>query len=130
MPRLTGVHHIAITVRDLDVSVAFYTRLLGDGPAAAIEEDEGLRRRLFALPGGTNLGLTQHDEPASGDFDPLVPGLDHIGLAVESRDELERWAEHLASVGIDHDGLVEAPYGIALSLKDPDGTALELFVSA
>ncbi|MFC7430928.1 MULTISPECIES: VOC family protein [unclassified Agrococcus] len=129
MPRLTGVDHIAITVRDLDASVAFYERLLGTPPVGEIE-DGALRRRLFALPNGTNLGLTQHELPAPGDFTPYAPGLDHLGLAVDGREELERWAQHLTSMGVEHGGLVEAPYGIALSFTDPDGTALELFVGA
>lgn len=129
MPRLTGVDHIAITVRDLDASADFYERLLGAPPAGSIE-DEGLRRRLFALPGGTHLGLTQHELPPPHGFSPYAPGLDHLGLAVEGRDELERWAQHLTSIGIEHDGLVEAPYGVALSFEDLDGTALELFVAA
>ena len=60
MPTVSGVHHIAITVSDLAASVDFYARLLGAPPAASLEDDR-LRRRLFALPGGTNLGLTQHD---------------------------------------------------------------------
>lgn len=129
MPQITGMDHVAITVRDLDASVDFYQRLLGAPPAASIEDD-GLRRRLFDLPGGIHLGLTQHERGHEGPFDPLRPGLDHLGLQVASREELERWAEHLDALGIAHDGLVDADYGTALSLKDPDGTALELFVAA
>lgn len=129
MPTVSGVHHVAITVRDLDASVAFYERLLGSPPAASLE-GEGLRRRLFALPGGTNLGLTQHDRGVEGDFSPFHPGLDHLGLGVASRDELAAWVRHLDDVGIAHDGIVDVDYGSALSVKDPDGIALELFVSA
>lgn len=128
-PTIGGVHHVAITVRDLDASVAFYERLLGAPPAASLEGD-GLRRRLFALPGGTNLGLTQHDVPPDDDFSPFRPGLDHLGLGVESRDELVRWVHHLDAEGIAHDGIVDVEYGSALSVKDPDGVALELFVGA
>ncbi|SDH85592.1 VOC family protein [Agrococcus jejuensis] len=129
MPTIDGVHHVAITVRDLDASVAFYERLLGAPPVASLA-GEGLLRRLFALPGGTNLGLTQHETRADGDFSPFRPGLDHLGLGVASRDDLEAWVEHLDAVGIAHDGIVDVEYGSALSLKDPDGVALELFVGA
>ena len=129
MPTIDGVHHVAITVGDLDASVAFNARMLGAGPVADLE-GEGLRRRLFALPGGTNLGLTQHERTSDEGFDPFRPGLDHLGLAVASRDELVAWTEHLDAVGIAHDGIVDVSYGSAVSLKDPDGTALELFVGA
>ncbi|GAA2171905.1 VOC family protein [Agrococcus versicolor] len=127
MPTISGVHHVAITVRDLDASVAFYERLLGAPPVAELAGD-GLQRRLFALPGGTNLGLTQHERTSADGFSPFRPGLDHLGLGVASRDELVAWAEHLDAVGIDHDGVVDVDYGSALSLKDPDGIALELYV--
>ena len=59
-----------------------------------------------------------------------APGLDHLGFGVADREELQAWADHLTAVGIDHSGLVEVPYGIALSLKDPDGIALEFFLGA
>ena len=128
-PTIGGVHHVAITVRDLEASVAFYERLLGFGPVAELA-GEGLRRRLFALPGGTNLGLTQHERSTDETFSPFRPGLDHLGLGVASRDDLVAWVTHLDAVGIAHDGIVDVDYGSAVSLKDPDGTALELFVGA
>jgi hypothetical protein len=33
----------------------------------------------------------------------------------------------LGELGIDHGGVVDAPYGAVLSFKDPDGNALEFF---
>jgi len=35
---------------------------------------------------------------------------------------------HLDAEGIPHSGIALADYGFALSIKDPDGTALEFFV--
>ncbi|PPF46230.1 glyoxalase [Pseudoclavibacter sp. AY1F1] len=130
MPTFTNIHHLAVTVRDLDSSVAFYEQVFGFEPATEIDGEQ-LHRKLFALPGGTNLGLTQHDrgDDTSESFSPFSPGLDHIGLSVESRDELDAWARHLSEHGIEHSGIVEAPYGYALSFKDPDQIALEFFVS-
>lgn len=127
MPHVTGIHHLAITVSDLETSTAFYARVLGFGPQSELE-GANLHRRLFTLPSGTNLGLTEHHPTTSETFTPLRPGLDHLGLDVETLDELQAWAEHLTAAGIEHSGLVDAPYGTALSFKDPDGTALECFV--
>lgn len=126
MPEMSGIHHIAVTVSDLEVSTRFYERVLGMPPASSLD-GPGLQRRLFALPGGTNLGLTQHATPSTGPFTPFEPGLDHLGLAVRTIEQLQGWADHLTTLGIDHLGLIEAPYGTALSFKDPDGIAVEFF---
>ena len=128
MPHFTGIHHLAITVSDLDVSTAFYQLVFGFPPSSALEGAD-LHRRLFTLPSGVNLGLTEHNPPTTEVFTPFRPGMDHVGFAVDTREELLNWADHLTTVCIAHSGLVDAPYGVALSFKDPDGIALEFFVS-
>ena len=128
MPTFTGIDHLAITVSDLAVSVPFYERMLGI-PKSADLAGEGLMRAKFALPGGASIGLTQHGSGTDGSFSPFTPGLDHVGFGVATREELEAWAARLTGEGIAHSGLVDAPYGTALSVKDPDGIALEFFAS-
>ena len=128
VPTISGVDHVALTVTDLEVSVPFYAALWGLEPAAAMD-DGPFRRQVFALPGGTNLGLTEHDRPEAG-FDPAKAGLDHVGFTVADRDELTAWMKHLDALGVVHSGPVEADYGVAVSFADPDGIALELFVGA
>ena len=128
MPHFTGIHHLALTVSNLDTSTAFYQRVFEFPPASELT-GENLQRRLFTLPGGTNLGLTEHHLTTTEPFTPFRPGMDHLGFGVTTRQELQAWADHLTDVGILHSGLVDAPYGTALSFKDPDGTALEFFVS-
>lgn len=127
MPAFSGIDHLAITVSDLDSSESFYERLWGM-PAAGGLTGESLRRRLFRLPDGKTFGLTEHDRGTDSTFSPFVPGMDHVGFGVESVAELQRWVEHLDAAGIEHSGIVEADYGFALSVKDPDNTALEFFV--
>ena len=126
VPTIAGIDHVALTVTDLAVSVPFYTALWGSPPIASMN-DGPFRRQVFALPGGTNLGLTEHDRPGAG-FDPAAAGLDHVGFAVADRNELATWVRHLDGLGIAHSGPVEADYGVAVSFTDPDGVALELFV--
>jgi glyoxylase I family protein len=40
---------------------------------------------------------------------------------------LQSWVDRLESLGIEHGGIVDAPYGSGLSFRDPDGIALEFF---
>lgn len=128
MPTITGFDHVALTVTDLRTSVPWYTALWGAPPAVSMS-DGPFHRQVFALPGGTNLGLTQHEHPGAS-FDPAAVGLDHVGFAVADRDALDDWMRHLGRLGIEHSGAVEASYGVAVSFQDPDGNALELFVGA
>ena len=44
-----------------------------------------------------------------------------------NRAALEKWATRLNELGIEHGGVVDAPYGSGLSFRDPDGIALEFF---
>lgn len=129
MPKFSGIHHIALTVSDLEVSVPFYEMLWGIEPVATLTS-ESLVRRIFRPAPGLTIGLTQHQSPRVGPFDPTRPGLDHVGFACADRAAIVEWANHLDAVGIAHSDIVDAAYGTALSVKDPDNIALEFYVSA
>lgn len=130
MPTFPAIHHLALSVTDLEVSEPWYTRLIGAEPAMTLV-DGPFHRRVFALPSGQLLGLTRHDAADSAQsFSASMPGMDHVGFGAADRAELEQWIEHLDGIGVAHSGIVEAEYGLALSFKDPDGNALEFFVMA
>jgi catechol-2,3-dioxygenase len=125
-PTITAIGHVALTVRDLAVSVPWYTALLGEEPV--LDEDTGPFRHVVYALGDTLLGL--HQFPEGIDEAPHTPrrvGLDHVAFAVADRWELAAWAARLEARGIEHRGIVDAHYGSALSFKDPDGLPLELF---
>ena len=127
MPTFPAIHHLALSVTDLEVSEPWYTKLVGAEPAMTLN-DGPFNRRVFALPSGQLMGLTQHDDvDSSARFVASTPGMDHVGFGVSGREEIEQWRDHLDSVAIEHSGIVEADYGLALSFKDPDGNALEFF---
>ncbi len=123
---LGPITHVAITVRDLSVSVPWYRRLIDADPV--LDEDTGpFRHVVFAL-GDTLLGLhefPQKVEPIA--FDPRRPGLDHVSFAARDRVELDLWRERLKRLGVVVGEVKDAHYGSGLSFKDPDGVALELF---
>jgi glyoxylase I family protein len=120
--------HVALTVRDLEVSVPWYKALLEDEPVIDEDTDPDLHHTVFVLDGGTLLGLHQHGTPAPNvPFDAYRLGLDHVAFGVADRAGLERWAGRLDQLGIAHGGIKDAHYGSGLSFRDPDGIALELF---
>ena len=120
--------HVALTVRDLSVSVPWYEKLLDAGPVLDEETDGGFHHTVYLLGGGTLLGLHQHRTPAPDHaFSEHAVGLDHVAFGCADRAELETWTRRLDDLGIEHGGIKDAPYGSGVSFRDPDGITLELF---
>jgi glyoxylase I family protein len=125
-PVLGAVTHVALTVRDLGVSVPFYRELIGADPV--LDEDTGPFRHVVFAMGGTLLGLHLFPEGIEDvAHTPRRPGLDHVSFGCADRSELVAWERRLDEIGIEHGGIVDAHYGSGLSFKDPDGLPLELF---
>jgi glyoxylase I family protein len=122
------ITHVAITVRDLSVSVPWYEALLEAKPALDEDTDPDFHHTVYLLGNGTLLGLHQHGAPApEGGFSEFRVGLDHISFGVADRAELESWGRRLDELGIAHGPIKDAGYGSGVSFRDPDGIALEFF---
>jgi catechol 2,3-dioxygenase-like lactoylglutathione lyase family enzyme len=119
--------HVALTVRDLSVSVPWYEQLFGVRPVLDEDTDPDFHHTVY-LVGGTLVGLHQHATPApEGAFSEYRVGLDHLAFGCANRAELEAWAGRLDELGITHGGIKDATYGSGVSFRDPDGIALEFF---
>jgi catechol-2,3-dioxygenase len=103
---------------------------LGEFPELATPGVGARVVQMLNRASGITLGLIQHDSGEDGEFSELRVGLDHLALAVHSRDELERWVDHLDGCGVAHSGISDMPYGSVLVLRDPDNIQLELFARA
>ncbi len=120
--------HVALTVRDLAVSVAWYEELLDASPVLDEDTDPDFHHTVYLLGNGTLLGLHQHATPASAErFSEFRVGLDHVAFGCGDRSELEKWARRLDELGIEHGAIKDAAYGSGLSFRDPDGITLEFF---
>ncbi|MET7997719.1 VOC family protein [Amycolatopsis sp. NPDC005232] len=134
---LGGVHHLRLTVTDLDRSRAFYTEVLGFGVAAespGSPDDPAIRADREALYGGVVLanenlilGLRPVAEKADR-FESERVGLDHLSFQLGSMTRLREAQERLDATDVVHGTIRELPaFGIAiLSVDDPDGIHLEL----
>ncbi len=118
---LTGLSHVQLNVTDPVASAEWYTVALGLEPFASDPAIGyvALTHRAARLV----VVLTRRD---GGAVDHAAGVLDHLAFAVPDGGSLVAWAEHLASVGIDHPGVVSENGNPSLQLRDPDGTAIEL----
>ena len=134
------IHHLRLTVTDLERSREFYTQLLGfeviaespppDDPSAA-EVFKILFGGVVMSRGSLIMGL--RPMAASGErFDPNRVGLYHLSFGVASRDDLERAVRLLDERGVAHGQITTlASFGIdVLPFEDPDGVQLELTAPA
>lgn len=122
MPSFAGVDHASLSVTDLDRSERFYTDLLGLFRLA----DFGTARILLHRPTSFLLALVHHDIGHGNRFTELHTGLDHLGFAVSSREELVEWEHHLEAVGVEYTPIRDMEFGAHLNFRDPDHIALEL----
>lgn len=126
MPEIQGVNHIALTVTNVQRSLAWYEKVLG---VQKVMEDKGAGfERAVTMVGPLIIGLTTHDATAPDDrFSEFRVGLDHVGFACANKAAVEEWAAHLDSAGVAHSGVIDSGYGLHLNFRDPDNNALELF---
>jgi catechol 2,3-dioxygenase-like lactoylglutathione lyase family enzyme len=122
MGKVTGLAHIGVKVRDIEVSKKFYVDMLG----FKVDEENDLGRlKLVFLSNGNCL-----IELISSDVVPEAPGqIDHICVEVTGIDEL---VAELKEKGLVFDG--EVSYGAAIRggiknifFKGPDGERIEFF---
>jgi glyoxylase I family protein len=131
VPRVIGVHHLSLSVTDLERSVAFYRDVLGFERVADLTGPGFLRARLRHAGTEFMLTLTAHEEGRGGRFDPRRPGLDHVAFWLPSPEDVDAFAVRLDERGIERSAVrVHGdPPGdsVVLPFRDPDGVQLEVF---
>ncbi len=130
------LHHLALTVRDLDASVDWYGQVFGVKPLMDVPHPGGLGRVLADEEQQLLLVLHQHDSNSGELFAESRTGLDHPGLGVPNREDLVAWQSHLEAHGVapaaaadrplTQSPIVDEPYGSVLVFRDPDNIQLEL----
>ena len=126
MAGFPNIGHVVLTIKDLEVSRPWYTRLFGADPI--LEEDTGpFTHCVWAMDNGQIISLHEFHEPNNDEFDERRRGLDHLAFGVSARAELEGWAKKLDELGIEHGKIIDAGYGSGLAFRDPDNIQLEFF---
>lgn len=122
-----AVHHLRLTVSDVERSRRFYEEILGFQLAVELPSGPLLSNGTILL----GLGLPPDPQRASqGDrFDENRVGLDHLSFTAANRDELEGAVQAFDRHGVQHSGIVDlgAGFGLyVLPFRDPDGIQLEI----
>jgi catechol 2,3-dioxygenase-like lactoylglutathione lyase family enzyme len=139
-----AVHHVGVTVDDMDRAVAFWTALL-DAPARERAVLKGpqlgtmvgypgihIERCWVDLPGGIALELLRYLDRDDPPYEPGTahPGNVHVCLRVDDMD-----AAHAHAVNCGATPVSERPIDVAAGpragtrlayLRDPDGVTIEL----
>ncbi|GAA1791839.1 VOC family protein [Planosporangium flavigriseum] len=133
-PSFDGVHHFALTVRDLDKSVEWYKKVFqGDLVEGRVphygREWTGYAELVVEPRTGLVIGLHYNNANKGEEMDETRTGLDHISLKVDGRQGLEAWVDWLDSLGIAHSGIQSRKEPFAFStivFRDIDNNQLEL----
>lgn len=120
--KLNKIHHIKLTVRDLEISKIFYESLPGFKCVANYPDF------IMFSAGNFYLGLTSYQGKTPKNlFSEFNVGLDHFSFEVKSKQDLEGGLEFFDKNKIPH-GKIEKLSNNLLTLvfRDPDNIQLEL----
>ena len=132
MSELTSVHHLAITVTDVDRSVPWYIRVLGLEEYARREESDTGVRKVFLRSVNHSLVvmLVQHPDTELRVFGERRIGLDHVAFKADNHKALLEWEQKLTEYGVSY--VPNRPSltligSRVLVLHDPDGIQVEIW---
>jgi glyoxylase I family protein len=129
---ITGIHHLGLTVTDVERSARWYEEVLGFARVGGLGDAMTERRKIFLRHKGFDirLGLVEHGSSSKRPFDETETGLDHLAFEVPARDDLELWATRLQELNVPFSPIAASysiPGAAVLVLRDPDNIQLELF---
>ncbi|MFZ0529454.1 MAG: VOC family protein [Propionicimonas sp.] len=122
------LHHVALSVHDIDRSADWYARMLELTLLA--ETDDPAPMKIFVTPHGQAIDLRQDPHVSPEPFTQTHVGLDHVAFACADEAELEAWLELFRRNGVVESGIVTSPFGAHLNLRDPDNIPLEFYLPA
>jgi catechol 2,3-dioxygenase-like lactoylglutathione lyase family enzyme len=133
-PGFSGIHHLSLTVTDLDASLTWYQKVFTTGRLDLEiphygREETGYCVLLPEPRSGLILSLHTNTGNRGEPFDEARTGLDHVSFQVAGRSDLQAWVAWLDELDIAHSGIVDETEPITYStvvFRDPDNIQLEI----
>jgi catechol 2,3-dioxygenase-like lactoylglutathione lyase family enzyme len=125
MVQISGVHHVTLPARDVELSGDWYEGVLGFECILIEEDEDGVTAVMLEHPAGMLLALHRSPDLVTA---PSGRGLGAAALSfrVAGRSDLLRWDKRLTELGIEHSTPRQAHLGWALDVVDPSGLRIQL----
>ena len=129
MPQFGGVHHLNVSVTDLERSGAWYIEVLGLRKGWEMEDVEGRGRKLVLLhpTDPLRIVLSFHGSNNGEPFSEFRTGFDHVAFSVTDREALEAWRRRFEELGVNHSPIKEGATGWLITFRDPDNLQFEMY---
>jgi lactoylglutathione lyase len=125
MEEITGINHVGLRVRNLDISREFYAKLgfifiagpVGPEPVAIVEHPSGVNINLIlnASEEAPHKNILMEDSVK-------YPGYTHIALEITDADSV---SNHIQNLGVTITEKVEYKGARFFFVRDPDGNVIE-----
>src|SRR5712691_11099662 len=128
MSTITGLHHVLLTVSDLQRSTRFYRDILGLKVYKEVP-DNGVAgaKVIFTMPDGTFFAVVYHPDGDMSPFSEKRIGIDHVSFTIAAED-LPVWERRLRDAGISHQPPAPSASGELLIVpRDPDNIQLQIY---
>ena len=127
------LHHVALTVTNIEKSIVWYQDLFGFVELIR-EEHHGGNGGYGVVLGPEDWSmfvvLNQHPTNAGESFDPVRTGLDHVGFTLPDKAAIDAWVAKLEEKGVTYSPVTEHEWGWSLNFRDPDDLQLQLVAFA
>ena len=130
MPEISGIHHVSVTVTDIERSVLWYCEVLGLTKLMEEPHPDGTGYAVVLGKPDWSMcvGLHVHPTNEKERFSETRTGLDHVGFMVSGHADLEAWESRLTELRVEHSPINDKEGYSVLVFRDPDNVQLE-FIS-